>query len=163
MYEGQIILKGLRLCTGTSLLGKHTAAQQTKPPAAHWPLRKVWFREFPFIKVFPIGRWSFFCCRNCLHSVAVYSLGFPQWPVVIPQVHITRINRNWGPFFDTRSGTACCNFGLWWLLQIFLKFSAVVCCWPRRSSVSLAVLLFVSPASLGWSAAGWYVKMQARF
>lgn len=98
MYEGQIILKGLRLCTGTSLLGKHMAAQQTKPPAAHWPLRKVWFREFPFIKVFPIGGWSFFCCRNCLHSVAVYSLGFPQWPVVILQVHITRMNRNWGPF-----------------------------------------------------------------
>lgn len=55
MYEGQKILKGLMLCTGTFLLGKHMAAcaKQIKPPAALAP-RKVWFREFLFIKIFPI-------------------------------------------------------------------------------------------------------------
>lgn len=41
---------------------------------------------------------------------------------VIPQVHVTIVNRIWGSFSDTRSGTACCNFGLWWLLTIFWNF-----------------------------------------
>lgn len=55
MYEGEIIIKGLMLYTGTSLLGVHMAAcaEHIKPPAALAP-RKVWFREFPLMKVSPI-------------------------------------------------------------------------------------------------------------
>jgi len=33
--------------------------------------------------------------------VAVYSLGFPLWPVVILQVHIPKTNNSRGSFLDT--------------------------------------------------------------
>lgn len=77
-----------------------------------WPQGKCGLENFHLWRFlqFPFWGWSFFfCCRNSLHLMAVYSLGFPRWPVIIPQAHITRMNRNLGSFSDTRSGIACCN------------------------------------------------------
>lgn len=82
MYEGQITIKGLMLCTGTSLLGEHMApcAEQVKPPAALAP-RKVWFREFPLIKVSPIpflGMISFSIVGTACTQWLFILLAFPS-------------------------------------------------------------------------------------